>query len=84
MCMICNNIQNMTSGQAIANLFETKESLGQEHTNKVANMLINKMLDDGTFDKGVGNLDGGLPDNQQKMFAKISKFVGVDPFPEEE
>lgn len=77
MCMICIELDKMTSAQAISNLFETKESLGPKHTNKVANMLIAKMLDDGTF-------ENGAPVKQMKMFVDIAKFVGVDPFPDEE
>jgi hypothetical protein len=76
--MICNELEKMTSAQAISNLFEMKESLGPKHTNKVANLIIDKMLNDGSLD------EGGLPRGQQKMFVDIAAFVGVDPFPDDE
>ena len=66
MCMICVDFQKMTSEQIISNLFEMKESLGKDHTEEVANMLVDKMDEEDSFET--------ISVKHQEMFIKIAEY----------
>jgi hypothetical protein len=44
MCMICIDLDKMTLEQAIVNLFEMKETIGQPHTEQVAIKIVIKTI----------------------------------------
>ena len=82
MCMICIDLENMTTEQGIANLFEMMETLGKEHTNDVADMLADRICKEESRDEQEGISGGDAVDyfnrigaKHMKMFIAIAKFV---------
>ena len=67
MCMICDNLDSMTTEQAISNIFEIKEQLGGEHTVDVISTVTDRMIADGTIDT--------IGKQHQTMFVAIVKFA---------
>lgn len=76
MCIICKDLNRISIGYGIVDLFNMKESIGKDHSTKVAGLLADRLTDEG---------DEQLTDVQRCMFIRIVKWINDEPmFWEEE